>query len=342
MREVKVNIITGPTNVSLRQLPSGRPYIERNGRRYIFDINGAREADIVVVRNKNVRETTEVTATEGGVILMTSEPESVVNYPKQYCDQFDIVYTSQKEITHHNLVTGPPLLPWFVGVETHNGKSEYTMRYEEIVNADTSVKTKNISVITSDKAFTAGHRARLRFVKKLKDALGEEIDIFGRGFREIGDKWQALLPYRYHIAIENCAADDYWTEKLSDAFLAGCHPIYYGCKNIEKYFDQQSMSTIDINDEEKAIDTIRKIAREDKYQSVLPYTQESRERCIGKYNMFSIIADICDKVDIDKERVRKRLNPAKTLGSNITRYCIGRPIQKILYQAEKALGKTLK
>ena len=33
--------------------------------------------------------------------------------------------------------------------------------------------------------------------------------------------------YRFCIAIENTVAHDYITEKLWDAFAAGCVPVYY-------------------------------------------------------------------------------------------------------------------
>jgi len=296
----------------------------------------------VVVRNKSIREAKSVTTVEGGLILMTSEPESVVTFPQRYCEQFDIVYTSQKSIRHRNLIVGPPLLPWFVGVENIDGESHYRMSYEDVRNADLREKRRLMSVITSDKAFTAGHRARLRFVKRLKEHFGDKIEIFGRGYREIGDKWEALLPYRYHIAIENSARDDYWTEKLGDAYLAGCHPIYYGCANIKDYFDQCSTICIDINDPDKAIETIEKAIEEDVYEANSRYVRESREKCLDRYNMFSIIADVCDKaVDIERERRKKTIRPARTLGSNIARYCVERPVQKILHLAEKIMGKTL-
>jgi len=87
----------------------------------------------------------------------------------------------------------------------------------------------------------------------VKDYFGERIDIFGRGINEIEDKWDALDRYKYHIALENSVVEDYWTEKLSDAYLAGCYPIYYGCPNIEKYFDISSLARINITQSDPVI-----------------------------------------------------------------------------------------
>ncbi|MDB2522374.1 glycosyltransferase family 10 [Planktomarina temperata] len=52
------------------------------------------------------------------------------------------------------------------------------------------------------------------------------------------DKLESLRDYRFHIAIENSSYDGYFTEKITDCFLAGTYPIYYGCKNLDQYFQK--------------------------------------------------------------------------------------------------------
>jgi hypothetical protein len=42
------------------------------------------------------------------------------------------------------------------------------------------------------------------------------------------DKIDTLSEFRYNIAVENSYAKEYITEKLTDAFIAGCLPIYWG------------------------------------------------------------------------------------------------------------------
>ena len=59
----------------------------------------------------------------------------------------------------------------------------------------------------------------------------KDIDI-----NPIEDKFDALIGYKYHLALENSVIPDYWTEKLADSLLAWCKPIYYGCPNINDYF----------------------------------------------------------------------------------------------------------
>ena len=53
--------------------------------------------------------------------------------------------------------------------------------------------------------------------------FGTRLDVFGRGIRSIPDKAAGILPYRYHIALENSQFYDYWTEKLAGWNL---HPSF--------------------------------------------------------------------------------------------------------------------
>ena len=126
-------------------------------------------------------------------------------------------------------------------------------------------KKKLISVITSNKAFTQGHIDRIRFVSKLKEHFGDQIDVFGRGYNTFGDKWDVLADYKYHIVIENSSQTYYWTEKLSDCFLAETYPFYYGCTNIADYFPSDAYTPIDISNPDEAIKIIDKAIKADAY-----------------------------------------------------------------------------
>jgi hypothetical protein len=95
-------------------------------------------------------------------------------------------------------------------------------------------KSKLVSIIASEKNQTLGHQLRHQVVSKYQN----QIDgIFGRHYNFIENKIDGLRDYRFHIVIENAMVDDYFTEKLIDAFITGCVPIYYGTKNIGNYFD---------------------------------------------------------------------------------------------------------
>lgn len=94
-------------------------------------------------------------------------------------------------------------------------------------------KTKFCSIIASNKTHTFGHRLRHNVINELNN----KIDVYGRGYKPINDKLEGLKDYKYHIVIENSIQDDYFTEKLMDCLSTGTIPLYWGTKNINKYFD---------------------------------------------------------------------------------------------------------
>jgi predicted PilT family ATPase len=165
----------------------------------------------------------------------------------------------------------------------------YEKTYDELKSISTLNKDKLISIIVSDKSFTKGHRSRVKFVKKLKKELGEDIDIFGKGYNEIVDKWEAIAPYKYTIVIENSSYNNYWTEKLADAFLGQSYPVYYGCKNIYDYFPEDSLSLIDIRKSDKAIKKIREIIDNNLYEKSLDNIKKSKDLILDKYQLFPMI-----------------------------------------------------
>lgn len=57
--------------------------------------------------------------------------------------------------------------------------------------------------------------------------LDNSIDIFSEKYLDI------LSNYKFMICFENDSDDYYLTEKIGNAYLAGCIPIYWGMKNIE-------------------------------------------------------------------------------------------------------------
>ena len=161
--------------------------------------------------------------------------------------------------------------------------------------AKTPAKSKLCSVICSNKAFTPLHRQRLAFAEKLRSAFGDRMDFFGRGFREIADKDEALADYRYHIALENSAIDHYWTEKLADPLLRGCFPIYWGAPNIESYFPADAMLTIDIARPDAALASIAALLETDADQRHRAALDEARRRVLWDHNLFAILDQLISR-----------------------------------------------
>ena len=94
-------------------------------------------------------------------------------------------------------------------------------------------KTRIVSMMISEKVGAPGHRLR----HTLKHLFEDRITVYGRGYRPIASKVEALAPYHYSIIIEPERIDNYFTEKLIDCFLQRTIPIYWGSPTICDTFD---------------------------------------------------------------------------------------------------------
>lgn len=104
-------------------------------------------------------------------------------------------------------------------------------------------KTKMISMISSNKSMTEGQRLRLQWV----EMIGDQVDMYGRGFNEIANKEEGLCDYMFSVVIENGFYESYFTEKIMDCFATGTIPVYMGSPDIGKYFNKDGI--IDLSEE---------------------------------------------------------------------------------------------
>lgn len=320
--------------------------ISRCGK-YQFYVNTLiPDPDFVVIRGKSLKEAMTFHVAPENIVLTTSEPYSILSYPKGYCKQFGLVCSCQEQLQHHNIIYTPALLPWYIGAKFDRGTGIPQMDYDDFKHQKPPHKEKLISVITSNKAFTQGHQDRITFVEKLKAYYGDRLDIYGKGFRDFDDKWDVLAPYKYHIAIENSQSNFYWTEKLSDCYLAGTYPIYCGCRNIHDYFPQEALLNIDIHDIDKSIAAINRVINDEQhFETAGPVLEACKELVLEDYNIFNYIATCLDKLDPNLPRTNVTIQPAKTMADwhNIYLNVIGRNSFKLknairsLFKGESSL-----
>ena len=131
-------------------------------------------------------------------------------------------------------------------------------------------KTKLVSMIASNKRMCEGHARRLQFVDKFRDKL----DFYGRGFNEISCKEDGLRDYMFSVGIENAVYDTYFTEKLTDCFACGTIPIFYGCRGVTKYFNEDGIIFLDDNFDLSTL-------TEDLYYSKIEAVKDNFERAIN-------------------------------------------------------------
>ncbi len=140
------------------------------------------------------------------------------------------------------------------------------------IDCDLSRKTK-MCVLVATKQFRRNplelYTARLEAIRWFEANHPDEFDLYGKGWDELGirghnrlrtmglmgplkrifppqkrpsyrgmvaDKIAAMKPYRFAICFENAReVPGYVTEKIFDAFMAGCVPVYWGAPDITQY-----------------------------------------------------------------------------------------------------------
>ena len=159
-----------------------------------------------------------------------------------------------------NVHPAMPFLPWMINA--NHGDSINRPHERDITwlqGTPKPLKTREISVICSTQSRTPSHRRRLAFVEALKSHFGDRLDWYGNGVNPIPEKWDALAPYRYSIALENQQAPNLITEKLLDCFLTWTHPVYWGAPNAGEFFPQGAVTPIDVHDLGQSIDVIERL-----------------------------------------------------------------------------------
>jgi hypothetical protein len=228
-------------------------------------------------------------------ILVTTEPTTITRYGRAFAKQFHYLITNQDEkvLPHPNAMRSQTGNVWYYGKD-----------YDSVVSVTHPNKTKKISTVCSNKqqGHTI-HKLRYDFTKIMEERI-PELERYGRGFKWIETKAEALDDYEFHVAIENHFAPHVWTEKLADAFLGFTVPIYYGCPNVYDYFPKDSLIQIDLYDVEGSITKIKKIiATEGEYERRLDAVKEARRRVIEEYNLLAMINNIVENSKTDKSAV---------------------------------------
>jgi len=178
-------------------------------------------------------------------------------------NSYDAIFTCERELVErhdkiHFSFAGSNL-PWTKEYKIHN-------------------KTKLVSFISSSKRMCEGHKIRHKLYEKIKN----DVDVFGSilgapfGYSENchlkndgswHNKDDALNDYMFSVVLENDQYDDYFTEKITDCFATGTIPIYWGTKNIGKYFNEDGIIQISSNLEE-AQETIKNLTSDDYYDKI--------------------------------------------------------------------------
>ena len=170
-----------------------------------------------------------------------------------------------------------------------------------VFNADTirknsyKNKTKNISILSSNKLMCKLHKYRYNLAFKCKkEGLADTFGTFDGGV--IVDINSTLNDYRYSICIENDITPYFFTERLINALACGCIPIYYGATQIDKFFNMDGIITFNQKDD---IEKVLKQCTKEEYERRLPAIIDNINRAKEYFSELDFmvekyLSDICD------------------------------------------------
>lgn len=90
----------------------------------------------------------------------------------------------------------------------------------------------------------------------------------------------------FSVVIENSSHNNYFTEKITDCILMKTVPIYWGCSNIDRYYNTNGMFLFKSDDQ--AINIINSLTPGD-YEDLLPIIEENYKRAWEYKNFVSRI-----------------------------------------------------
>ena len=142
-------------------------------------------------------------------------------------------------------------------------------------------KTKNISLVSSNKIMNHLHQVRYNLAMKLKES--SLVDTFGTFD---GGKYvrisETLEKYRYSIIIENTITKFCFTEKILNCFKSMTIPIYIGAQNIGEFFNKSGIIVVSEKDLINSFEDIISMCTEEYYQQHLGAVVDNFHR-VKKY-----------------------------------------------------------
>jgi Glycosyltransferase family 10 (fucosyltransferase) C-term len=224
--------------------------------------------------------------------------EKIGNVSNSFLDQFSCVVTTDINVRHSNVIHAN-FHTWWAGINVAHKNNKHlfsscvNLDYDDFISQMYSLNNKlsRICCIVSNKSFLPGHVNRLDMVKELINSpVGQYIDLYGSIGQPFSDKYQVQSRYKYSLVLENTILPHYWSEKLADSFLARSYPFYLGCPNIEKYFDEDSMTIINDMTPPQVSEAILKALDADLFSQKVTSIFSSMRKVLDEYNIFNQMA----------------------------------------------------
>jgi hypothetical protein len=246
-----------------------------------FTLEEVLDCDYFVMLNNRRANPVTVRCPREHVWCLIQEPyvPGIFEWLVENHEPYARVFTQYIPVPGPKYVRSQPAMSW-----------EIDLSYDDLAAMSIPSKTAAISYVAAKEVWLPRQRKRNALRNFLMRTAPDKVDLFGRGFNYIENKWNAIAPYRYSIAVENSFGNDYWTEKLSECFLSWTVPLYDGCPNLEDYFPADSFIRIDAADHAATLATINQLLQHDEWERRLPALKEARRRFLERYNLFATIA----------------------------------------------------
>lgn len=155
----------------------------------------------------------------------------------------------------------------------------------DAVDDNYKFKTKDISILSSDKLMCDLHKYRYDLAHYLKNNhLADTYGTFdGGSFVTLPS---TLVDYRFTFAIENDITPYFFTERITSAFVTQTIPIYIGASRISDYFNADGIIQISTKDN---IDDIIKMCTKEYYEERIPAILDNYNRVKEYFNPFDYL-----------------------------------------------------
>jgi len=211
------------------------------------------------------------------ILIHGCEPSTVNNIKKEILDHqkyFDKIFSFDEDVLSN--CKNSELFCFGSCWVLDDDINKKTLNESDFVEKIFNKKFK-VSFIKSPKNYLEGHRLRSQVPKIFNNKPFEVLHL-----ENIPIKYPLFEDSMFHVTIENTRENNYFTEKIIDCFMTKTIPLYWGCPNIDKFFNPKGYITFSTIEE---LDEILSNLTVNDYHNRLSFIEENYKKA-KKYAFF--------------------------------------------------------
>lgn len=294
---IKAHVFTNlEANFLLKQSPGSSKIVDNV--EFTFGTNILKNTDVLIV-HRFCEQSIPTSLPKERTVFIAGEVQEMYDFDDQFLNQFGIVSTTYETALKEDVISRRENfhLMWLAGVNYDEFPNFKTFKGHDFFSKLKPQKKHEdvVTVVTTIKNHTKLHREREKFLKLLKSRLGNKVKIFGFNYERLGDKCEALIPYKYHISLENSDSDYAWTEKLSDPLLCWALPFYAGPPSDTIDLPEDAYCAIDITKPEQAVQFIIEQMEANAWEEAVPAISTARDKILDHSNAMSFFVRLANQ-----------------------------------------------